>query len=64
MAKAKKPVPKVRSMLEFLQALQDEDQMRDDHGAAIIGRRDKKPKIPEIEEKIKEIGELNHRVTE
>lgn len=47
MAKVKKPVPKVRSLLEFLKSLQGEDQIHDDHGAVIIGRRDRKPEIPD-----------------
>lgn len=50
MAKEKKPQPKKQQPSpEFLKNLGEEDQMLDDHGPVIIGRRDQKPKIPEEE---------------
>lgn len=51
MAKVKKSGPKPDSLLKFLKNLGEEDQMHDDHGTVIIGRRDRKPQIPEEKEK-------------
>lgn len=50
MAKEKKPQPKnTQPSNQFLKSLEEEDQMHDDHGPVIIGRRDRKPRIPEEE---------------
>jgi hypothetical protein len=46
----KKPKAKPDATLKFLKNLKTEDQMHDDHGPVIIGRRDRKPKIPEDKE--------------
>ena len=37
--------------VEVLKSLENEDLMHDDHGPVIIGRRDRKPNIPEDKNK-------------
>lgn len=53
MAKMKKQKPQSNSNTKFLRSMELEDQMHDDHGPVIIGRRDKKPNIPEEKDKNK-----------
>jgi hypothetical protein len=48
MAKAKKSAP---TIVEVIQSLAGENQMHDDHGPVIIGRRDRKPTLPAEEVK-------------
>ncbi len=45
--KTKKSKPKPDLSLKFLNNIEEEARMLDDHGPVIIGRRDRKPKIPE-----------------
>lgn len=52
MAKEKKErIPKNQPKLKFLKSLEQEDVMHDDHGPVIIGRRDRKPNIPDDQKK-------------
>lgn len=51
MSRAKKAEPKkIELTNQFLANLEMEDPLHNDHGFAIIGRRDLKPQIPDEEE--------------
>ena len=47
-SKKEKLLIKNRSMEEFLMNM-EENQMLDDHGPVIIGKRDQKPRLPEVD---------------